>query len=200
MAAKPRTSNLDAIADGKSVGAKGRTASLPKLQDALANRGTGRPLLSLDTIVEREFITIDGKPYDMKLATDLSPRDMARIRMLEKRMEAIQGTSDEDATDADWAAIDDAMCEIISIMLVNCSRDVIDRLNDNQKRAVITVFGQAASGVRVLTPQDESTVKTVLARETTDPAPSASTNSTGEASSPVSAPATRRRSKGGQTG
>jgi hypothetical protein len=144
------------------------------------------PILSLDTLVERQVVRIDGKDYELKIPGELSVLDFHRIGKRHERVEALQkrGESGEITEEevSELQSLIDWLCRFVFV----APGDVVDRLNYNQKLRVIWAFinllGEyappaPAGGIVEAAPAS--------APEAIEQASDAKATSTGESSSPA---------------
>lgn len=138
------------------------------------------PLLDLDAFAEQPQARIDGTLYDLRMPDHLSIVEGVRIRKVAPRLEELQakevaGTLDE----AEGEELSQILDGITRTVLV-APPEVLERLHDWQKIAVVLAF------TGLSTPRLRATGATAEARSSSSP--------TGPSSSPNS-PAPSRRSR-----
>lgn len=93
------------------------------------------PLLSLDTLIERPAIRIDGIRYEMLSPDELSLADSHRFALWARRIEELQ---------AGEADIDDELGEIVAqivrLVMPGLPDDVFAKLSEENRLAVTQVF------------------------------------------------------------
>lgn len=120
-----------------------------------------KPLLDLATVdpVDRPFITIDGKRYDLAVSADFGILDFARLDGLVDRLNALR-----EAAEGTDVLSDDAVDELSGIltrgarMVLRAPAEVIASLNDTQRLAVVQAF-TAASRTRTPEPTTPAATK-----------------------------------------
>ena len=107
----------------------------------------GKSLLTLDSMEpDRDFITINGDPYQLRGDDELSLTQVARIRRLSKEV-AEKGISEE-ATEDDMTKVETYINSILDTIVIGLLADVRDKLKPDQKFAIVTAFTTAASSRR----------------------------------------------------
>jgi len=96
------------------------------------------PILNLDTLVERRTVAIDGKPYDLVSASELSILDYHRIGNQGRNVEAIMAQQDDLSDDQVQAVrtLLDSMCKVLLLAPI----EVHVRLTDNQRLQIVGAF------------------------------------------------------------
>ncbi len=106
-----------------------------------------KPILSLTKLVEREFIEINGEPYDLKNLDELSLMEATRYEAMGKQLkDAATGTeTDEElaAMLAESGELGRALDLAVRIVLV-APEEVYDFLDDFQRIAIMDVFTRLA--------------------------------------------------------
>jgi hypothetical protein len=108
------------------------------------------PLLTLETLEpQRPFVTIDGKPYELAVATDFGLRDQARLARLlatttsvMREVEALPPADPEEleaVPDQLAARVVASLDEMLELIL-RAPAEVKGRLSEPQKRAIVEVF------------------------------------------------------------
>ncbi len=99
-------------------------------------QNTAKPLLDLDTLVERPFITIDGERVDILSPGELSVIDSHRFGLWGKRIEEL-------ATETDEAA-ENELNELVGLVArkicVGASDELFAKLPGTQRWAIIDLF------------------------------------------------------------
>jgi len=96
------------------------------------------PILNLDTLVERRTVAIDGKPYELVNAAELSILDYHRIGNQGRNVEAIMAQQ-EDLSDDQVQAVRtllDSMCKVLLLAPI----EVHARFTDNQRLQIVGAF------------------------------------------------------------
>jgi hypothetical protein len=93
-------------------------------------------LLDLDTLVERQFITIDGAPFSLRSPSELSVIESHRFGRWGQRIEALTGEDGEAAE----AELDALVAKVSRAVLVDVPDDVFDKLPGAQRWAIIDLF------------------------------------------------------------
>jgi hypothetical protein len=94
------------------------------------------PLLDLETMLERPFITIDQKPYDLRNPDELSVAESLRFGRWGKLLEELQANGGEEVAD-ELDALVETMARAI---LVEVPDDVFTGISGAQRWAIIDVF------------------------------------------------------------
>lgn len=96
------------------------------------------PVLSLDTLVERATVAIDGKPHELRNGAELSILDYHRIGRQGAAVEKMlaQGADLSDAQVSELTRLLDAMLRVVLL----APAEVMDRLSDGQKLQVVQAF------------------------------------------------------------
>jgi len=96
-----------------------------------------QPVLSLDTLVERRFITINGTPYTLVNDGELSILDYHRLGKRAAKVEALWGRvelTDEEVTELTEAL--DWLCRLV----LDAPPEVHDKLLDQHRLQVVMAF------------------------------------------------------------
>ena len=93
------------------------------------------PLLDLSTLIERETIRIDAKPYEIRSANELSIFDQRRLADQAKRVGTLLTDKPAD-DDGEAHRLLDAICKTILIAPVH----IHEKLSDTQRLAICEVF------------------------------------------------------------
>lgn len=97
---------------------------------------TDEPLLSLDTLIKRPTITIDGQPVELLNPDELSILDSHRLGILGRQIDALTNSDEPDAAEKLDARIEEAARKI----LPNIADDVFARISGTQRMAIVEVF------------------------------------------------------------
>lgn len=92
------------------------------------------PLLSLDTLIVRPTVEIDGTAYEIRSPDELSVLESRRFELWAKKIEA-QETSEEPT-----AELDELADTITRQVLIGVPDDVMAKLTGQHKIAVVAVF------------------------------------------------------------
>lgn len=98
-----------------------------------------RHLLSLDTLVKRETIAIDGIAYELRSRDELSLIDAQQFQFYGKQLDQIQrrgGKLTREQAEKGRLALD----RMLSIAVIDLPDDVRSRLSDRQKAAIVEAF------------------------------------------------------------
>jgi hypothetical protein len=106
------------------------------------------PLLELTTVdpTTRPFVEIDGERYDLAVSADFGILDYARLDALVDRLNALRDSATADTLTPDQV---DALAGVLrdgAAMVLRAPADVLDRLNDTQRFAVVQAFTSPAQG------------------------------------------------------
>lgn len=96
-----------------------------------------KPLLSLDTLVDRSVIAIDGKPYELRAPGEFSLLDYHRIGKRSEQLDALK--AHEEPTEEDVEAVAAALGELCRMVLV-APEDVYARLSVLHQQAIVSAF------------------------------------------------------------
>jgi len=99
------------------------------------------PILTIDTLVARSDIKIDGALYGIRNNDELSVLSGGRLRHLTQRINALELASGEDTTDDDKTEYETLTAEVCSIVL-DAPAEVIAKLKSGNKVAIIKAFIQ----------------------------------------------------------
>lgn len=94
----------------------------------------GEPLLSLETLIERPTIDIDGQRYEMLSPDELSVLDSHRFSKWAGRLEELQKAGEESPE------MDEIADRIARKALIGVPEDVLEKLTGVHKIAVAEVF------------------------------------------------------------
>ncbi|MCX9146621.1 hypothetical protein [Erythrobacter sp. WG] len=94
------------------------------------------PLLDLGTIVERPFITIDGKPFELRNTDELSVAESLRFGRWGKRLEELQADGGEEIAEE----LDALVATMARAILVDVPDEVFAGLSGTHRWAIIDVF------------------------------------------------------------
>lgn len=95
------------------------------------------PLLKLDTLVQRDYLTIDGEPYDLRNAEELSLFDRERIIHYSTRMRWIEQKAER--TNDDDVEYGGLVQKVVA-MIVDAPASVLDRLERPHREAICLTF------------------------------------------------------------
>lgn len=105
---------------------------------------TTKPILDLSTLEpERPTVLIDGQAYELAVPGDFGLAEQARLARLQKRVGALTG-GEEVPPDEDIATLQAALTELVAMLLPDLPADVLGRLRDHHKLAIIRSFSTAA--------------------------------------------------------
>ena len=114
-----------------------------------------RQLLDLSTLVpDRPFIRIDGKAFDLRVPEDFGLVGQAKVGRIMDRLgplsariaDAPESISEDDVEEAS------RLLSEACALLVDAPAEVLDRLNDQQRLAVVSAFTQASETMKRPTP------------------------------------------------
>ena len=95
------------------------------------------PLLTLDTLVDRRTVVIDGTPYDLLNAGEMSILDYHRIGKMGAKVEEMMNADDlDEAQVVILKKTLDALCRALLV----APDEVHVKLSDNHRLAVVGVF------------------------------------------------------------
>ncbi|MDP2131959.1 MAG: hypothetical protein U0975_09970 [Erythrobacter sp.] len=97
---------------------------------------TKTPLLDLDTLIERPFITIDGRRFEIRSPSELSVVESHRFGRWGNRIEALTA-EDGDAAEAE---LNDLIARVSKGILIDVPDTVFDKLSGANRWAIIDVF------------------------------------------------------------
>lgn len=99
-------------------------------------------LLSLDTLIVRPTVEIDGQRYEILSPDELSVLDSRRFGLWAEKLEALQNTSASSGRTEDevGAELDELVTTIARKVLVAVPADVFAKLTGQHKSAVVEVF------------------------------------------------------------
>lgn len=93
-----------------------------------------KPILDLNTLIERPTIRIDGETYELRSPDELSVLDSHFFTVKGKEIEQL---GEAEGSDADLAAVVD---QVVPRMVIDLPDDVYDRLSGAAKLAIVDVF------------------------------------------------------------
>jgi hypothetical protein len=132
------------------------------------------PLLTLDTLVERNTVVIDGKPYELRNPKELTLLEYHHIGRRSAELESMRATmGDRDPAEAEVQAVTTALEELCRLVLI-APAEVHARLLEQQKQAIIQAF---------MLPQRETAAPAAAPAQPTPPR--RRRRSTGESTSPA---------------
>jgi len=122
-----------------------------------------KPLLDLSTFVEREFILVDDKKYELRNVDELSLLDFTAFQVASKRVDAIRENLGG-ITEKDMNELRDLTNGSLRRIIVDLDESTIVALSDTQKSQIIMVFTNLLSskieqlkrGVRGIGDQDSN--------------------------------------------
>jgi len=96
------------------------------------------PILSLDTLVERRSVLIDGEPYELLNAGELALLDYHRIGKQGERVEKMMAQPEDldDDQVLELSRLLDSLCKVLLL----APDEVQTRLRDDQKLLVLGAF------------------------------------------------------------
>lgn len=97
---------------------------------------TARPILDIDTLIERPAIAIDGRRFELLSPAELSLRQSHQFGIWARRMEALQASEEIEVSDELGEIIDN----ITELVVVDLLDEVLAKLKDEQKLAIAQVF------------------------------------------------------------
>jgi hypothetical protein len=116
-----------------------------------------RTLLTLNTLVERDTIIINGTPYELRSPAELDLLEYHRVGTHAEALAALKGKADLD--EADVAAVASALDEALRIFLL-APPAVLDSLSYVHKQAILRAFTAADAGITgaatAVTPPDST--------------------------------------------
>ena len=135
----------------------------------------GKSVLTLDTIEpDRDFITIDGKPYSLRIVDELGAAGLSKLKRLSSEVaEKRSSLVEEDAGRVETAAND-----VLAIIVVDLPDDIRDKLRLSQKTAIVEAFTAVASRKRA----EKATEQERESQKTMDGSSPGSSDSTGDPS------------------
>lgn len=102
----------------------------------------GKSVLTLDTIEpDRDFLTINEKPYFLRGDMELSLTQVARIRRLSLEFAELKGETSEEEV----LKIEGHMQEILDMIVIGLPAEVRDKLTLRQKTEIVRVFTTASN-------------------------------------------------------
>jgi hypothetical protein len=116
---------------------------------------TKRHILDLSTLVERPTVRIDGVEYTMSVPEDLGLRDLTTVERLRNRVNKVMAK--EDVTDADVETVARALETMVRIILPELPGEVLARLSDVKRLAIVNAFRQAVGELMPTPPPPETT-------------------------------------------
>jgi hypothetical protein len=107
----------------------------------------GKELLTLDAMEpDRDFITINGKQYDLREQDELSLSELARIRR-ESRTVVDAGSAAE-MSEEDAKKFETFLDDIVKTVVIGLEASVIDKLRSAQKIQIVSAFMAVAAQKR----------------------------------------------------
>lgn len=94
------------------------------------------PLLDLDTLFERPFITIDGQPFSLRSPDELSVAESHRFGRWGKQLEALQVDERDEAA----AELEELVGTMARAILIDVPDDVFAKISGTDRWAIIDVF------------------------------------------------------------
>jgi len=137
---------------------------------------TKKPLLDLDTLIQRPTITINGNSYEIPSPDELSIAECQKFTIWGREIETL--SKDEDAGDK----LDELIGKVAAFVLREIPAEIQAKLKPIHKMQVVSVFTRLLSGQMMATAGAE-----------------AANRSTGAKSSPASSASSADRPAGGST-
>jgi len=107
---------------------------------------TPEPLLDLSTLAPtRPAIRIDGVEYELSVIADFGAVGLYRLESLALAAEKINTTKRKDYTEQTAIDLSVNLSSQVKLIVLELPDDVLDKLSDSQKGAILTVFSQAVS-------------------------------------------------------
>ena len=102
-------------------------------------------VLDLSTVEPaRPLIRVDGAVYELAVWGDFGLAQRTRLRQLQRRMlELTTALSADDAREDDARALVDTLDRIVAMVVRDLPSDVIARLDEEQKAAIVQAFTRA---------------------------------------------------------
>lgn len=97
-----------------------------------------QPLLSLDTLVERDHIKIDGKAYEMVNAGELSLLESHRLRKLGAEIQRIFDKANP--SEAELTRLEKSTATTLQTVVPGIPKAVRDKLSHSQRWGIVMVF------------------------------------------------------------
>jgi hypothetical protein len=118
--------------------------------------GGGKALMSMSTLEEaRDYVTIDGEPYELARDLDLTLRERGRMMTLQRRYMRVLSVDTDELGEGEVEAGEAALVELVGLLLPACPADVIRKMSTAQRLAVVNLFTapqQAAAMAAMLAP------------------------------------------------
>ncbi len=95
-----------------------------------------KPLLELDTLVEPQFVRIDGQNYEVRPLASLTVLEDHKLR----KNAGLVGEIGENASDEDVARVGEILDETCRAIVRGVPNDVFARLTVSQKIAILGAF------------------------------------------------------------
>lgn len=139
------------------------------------------PLLDLTTLApDRESIFIDGQPYELIAPREASLRENAIIDRCRRALNLVSEQVDKTLTPEKRKQADKvitaALATAVRVLVPDAPDDVLAKLNDNQRLAIVQAFTRAARQKREATPVNRAERR--RSRSTTGSSSPASAGST----------------------
>lgn len=99
---------------------------------------TGDPVLTLETLTNRQHITIDGDPYMLRSLDDYAPSDFSRLLRLGERMRSL--IANEEQTPEQGDELKAIIGTLARGALEEVPEEVFTRLRLNQRMALANAF------------------------------------------------------------
>lgn len=103
----------------------------------------GKELLTLDALEpDRDFITINGKPYYLRGRGELSISEIARIRR--ESQAVVDSGINADMSEEDAKKVESFLNDIVGTMILSIGGDLISKLTTLQKFQIVSTFTAVA--------------------------------------------------------
>lgn len=97
------------------------------------------PILELSTDIQREFLTIDGKKYEIRSKSEMSAVDYHKVVLWGTRNSRLIRNEDE-LSEEEISKYEKALDDCIDIILIDLPKDILKTLPEGIKKVIIEAF------------------------------------------------------------
>jgi cation transport regulator ChaB len=126
-------------------------------------------IANISTEPERTYINIDGTDYGCRTANEIELKDLAMIQRMQKR----QAAGLDGDNEADLDALSDMLIQMTRLVLFDAPEEVLVKLKDMHRMAIVEAFTQAVSSEKEATTKspDSSTEESLPSSASTEEIP-----------------------------
>lgn len=102
---------------------------------------TTKPLLSIKTVIERPFIEIDDRRFEVRTRRDMGPEQLAKLAKLQKSIE--ESGLEVGQSEDDWFRMSAVLGEAVRLMLIDIPEEQLAKLSILDRVELFSAFNEA---------------------------------------------------------